>query len=136
MRNKSYLYFFWAMNIAALVATLYLINDFVSIMNAISKDKTAIQYDSGAYYMLILTVFWIFTYIEYKGLKKGLASVKKHMNKAFIIWFSITILLGFFIPWYLDNRFEKYEYRPCPDPAEIHRISIGKSFIYKKGSCD
>lgn len=132
MQGRPYLYFFWTMNVAALFAVVYVFYDISKIMNSIRNDEPAIPYDSGTYYLLILTVFWLFTYLEYKGLREGLAAVRKSMNKAVTIWFAITVILGFVIPLKLEDRFETSGYQAAPNPDEISRISIGRSIIYTK----
>jgi hypothetical protein len=136
MPAKFPVYFLMAMSALALVAFVYVIYDIVSISQAIAANQTAIAYDSGTYYLLLLSVFWLFSYIEYTGRKKGLNAVKSYATKSILIWFLVTLLLANVIPWLVEHQFEANQYIACENPASTTQVGRGESLIYKKHSCD
>jgi len=136
MKKKPPVFFLFAMSVAALFAVVYALYDAISVINAITNNQNIIPYDSGIYYLLLLSVFWLMSFIEYTGRKNGLESVSTYAGKSIVIWFLATLLLANIIPWYLQHEFDTHEYFACHDPAEINRVTRGESFIMKKGACE
>lgn len=136
MTKKSPTYLLLGLSIAALFAVAYILYDAITIINAISNSQNIIQYDSGVYYLLLLSVFWLMSFIEYKGRKNGLESVSSYTGKSIIIWFLVTLLLANIIPFYWQHKFESHGYTACHDPEEINRVARGDSFVMMKGTCE
>lgn len=82
-----------------------------------------------------MTVFWIFSVIQYAGLKKKESKVLKYANQITIVWFVFMLILANLIPYYLSNKIEISGYVKCDDPSEISRVTKGESSLYKLGGC-
>jgi hypothetical protein len=136
MPAKFTLYFFIAMSVMALIAFVYVIYDITSISMAIAENHDNIAYDSGTYYLLLISVSWPLWHIEYKGRNKGVEAVASYASKLVIIWFLVTLVLANVIPWLVEHQFEMHQYVACEDPEVITNVGRGESLIYKKHSCD
>jgi hypothetical protein len=136
MPDKIALPFFITMSMLAIVAFGYVIYDINSISQSIADKQSAITYDSGTYYLLLLSVFWPASYIEYTGRTKGIEAVAPFASKLILFWFLATLLLANVIPWLVEHQFESHQYVACENPASITRVARGESLIYKKHSCD
>ena len=122
-------------NIIAVVLVAYVVNDFVSINSAIIDKEKIIPFDSGIYYFLLMTVFWVFSVIQYAGLKKKESKILKYANKIIVVWFVFILFLANLIPYYLSNKIEISGYVKCDDPSEISRVVKGESSLYKLDGC-
>jgi len=135
MTKKNAQIIFIAFNIVAVFLVAYVVNDFVSINGAIIDKEKIIPFDSGIYFFLLMTVFWIFSVIQYAGLKKKQSKVLKYANIITIVWFIFMLILANIIPSYLENKLEMSGYVKCDDPSEISRVVKGKSSLYRLDGC-
>jgi hypothetical protein len=107
----------------------------VNVLSALIAQENSISFDTGIYYYLLITVFWLFLFIESFG-KKDI--IQRHKNKLSLVivgWFIATLLLAFFIPRYISHQLEASGYTACADPREISRVTPGKKLIYKRNEC-
>ena len=135
MTQKNAQIIFIAFNLIAAFLVVYIINDFVSISSALIDKEKTIPFDSGIYYFLLMTVFWVFSFIQYAGLKCKESKVLKYANQIAIVWFVLMLILANLIPYYLSNNMETSGYVKCDDPSEISRVVKGESSLYKLDGC-
>jgi len=125
------------LNILAFFAVGYAIYEFYTVNSAISNKATSIPFDTGTYYLLLISVVWLMRIIQYSALRstKVTKYIEKHGNQLVIGWFIGTLVLANLIPYYLQSKLEENEYLACHDPAEISRAAKGESLIYTKSDC-
>jgi len=136
MTQKTAQVIFIIFNILAIFSVTYALYDFINITSAVKKQEEIILFDSGTYYLLLMSVFWVLSLIQYAGLKNKLASLLKYANQALLAWFLMMILLANLIPGYLSDKLEAAGYTKCDDPREISRVSKGESSFYIKSGCE
>ncbi len=135
MTQKNAQIIFIVFNIIALLLVAYVINDFMMVKSSIIKNEKIIPFDSGTYYFLLITIFWVFSVIQYFGLKDQESKILKYANQFIIAWFIFMLFLANAIPYYLSNKIEAAGYSKCDDPEEISRTVRGESILYKKDGC-
>ena len=136
MTQKTAQIIFVIFNLLAILAVAYAAYDFISVSDAIEIGEKIVPFDSGTYYLLLMSLFWVLSIIQYAGLKNKHARLLKHGNQFLVGWFLFMLLLANLIPNYLSNKLEDAGYIECVDPKEISRVSKGKSSLYIKGSCE
>jgi len=102
---------------------LYAVNDYINIVSS----------DSATYYLFLMSVFWMFSLIQYAGLRKIHSKILKYSNQLVVIWFIFALILANAIPYYLNDKLERAGYIKCEDPEELSRIGKGESSIYFLG---
>lgn len=101
------------------------------LLIAMELQKDSIEFDSGSFYYLLITVFWLFLLIEIFGHSR---IVQKHKDKLSLIiigWFAVSLIISFMAPYTLNQKLDRAGYSACTDPSEISRISPGRKLIYK-----
>lgn len=136
MTQKTAQIIFLAFNFIAILAVAYAVYDFIRVTAAVDRSEEVLPFDSGTYYLLLMSVFWVLSIIQYVGLKNKHARLVKYSNQILIGWFLSMLLLANLIPNYLSNKIEDAGYIKCIDPREISRVSKGESILYIKGSCE
>ena len=135
MNKKTAQIIFFILIILSVFAVAYVIYDFININEAIVLKERIIPFDSGVYYFLLMSVFWILGFIQYVGLKNPESKVFKYANFVLVLWFVLMLFLANLIPFYLTNKFETAGYIKCDDKSESSRVAKGESVFYKIGSC-
>ncbi len=135
MTQKNAQIIFIVFNIVAIFLVAYVVDDFVSVNKAIIDKEETIPFDSGIYYFLLMTVFWVFSVIQYVGLKKKESKILKFASQISIIWFVFMLFLANLIPYHLENKLEIVGYEKCTDPKEISRVVKGENSLYKLDGC-
>ena len=130
MSNTAKLWAFIAFNIIAVMAVVYVVYDLITVNAAIENLKPTVRYVTGTSYMLLMSVFFLFSAIEYAGAKNKLLWVRSYSNQLVIGWFIATLILAYFIPVVMQSRLEKAGYVACDNPQVISRVSRGKSLIF------
>lgn len=130
MSNTAKLWAFIAFNIIAVMAVVYVVYDLIAVNAAIENLKPTVRYVTGTSYMLLMSVFFLFSAIEYAGAKNKLLWVRSYSNQLVIGWFIATLILAYFIPVVMQSRLEKAGYVACDNPQVISRVSRGKSLIF------
>lgn len=69
MTQKSAQVIFIIFNFLAIFSVTYAAYDFINITSAVKKQEEIIPFDSGTYYLLLMSVFWLLSVIQYAGLK-------------------------------------------------------------------
>lgn len=135
MTQKNAQIIFVIFNVLAGFAVSYVIYDFVAVNNAIRSKGKIIPFDTGTYYYLLGTVFWVLSIIQYVGLNNKETKLLKYSNFILVIWFILMLFLANIIPYYLSNKMEDAGYEKCDDPGEISRVAKGESNFYKLSGC-
>lgn len=130
MSNTAKLWAFIAFNIIAVMAVGYVVYDLIAVNAAIENLQPTVRYVTGTSYMLLMSVFFLFSAIEYAGAKNTLLWVRRYSNQLVIGWFIATLILAYFIPVVVQSRLEKAGYVACDNPQVISRVSRGKSLIF------
>lgn len=125
---------FVALNIFSIFAVAYVAYDFIDVSSAVKKKEDFIPFDTGAYYLLLMSVFWVFSVIQYAGINNKYSNILKHANQIVVFWFVLMLALANLIPYYLTNKLDEAGYKKCKDPAEISRVAKGESLVYIKSS--
>lgn len=119
-----------AFNLIALVALGYVVYELVYVNTSIADQQLSIRYVTGTSYMLLMSIFFLFSVVEYAGAKKRFSWLLRHASQLVIGWFVLTLVLAFLIPFVMQNRLEKAGYVGCENPRVISRVSRGESLIY------
>jgi hypothetical protein len=135
MSPRSAQIIFIVFNILAIPVVGFAVYDFIYVKSAIANGEHQIPFDSGTYYFLLGTLFWLLLIIQIIGKKNHESPLLKFGNQIVITWFIGILILANLIPYYLQQTFVDAGYVKCDDPAEINRIARGESSIYVKGSC-
>lgn len=136
MSQKTAQIIFVILNILSVFAVAYAVYDFTSIITAIEKKEELIPFDSGTYYLLLMSVTWVLSIIQYLGLKNKYSRLLRLANQTLVIWFVFMLLLANLIPNFLSNKLEEAGYSKCDDPREISRVAKGESSYYLKRGCE
>lgn len=123
---------FVGFNLLACLGVGYLVFDIYRVERSIAKQEDIIFYDSGISFLLLSSVFWALTLIQYLGLRKSENTIYRHASVFLVGWFVASLAIAFSIPQLQKSRFEKTSYVACDDPKSISRVSRGKSLIYIK----
>jgi len=131
MNRKTAQLLLGVFNLLAIVAVIYVINDYLRVTDAIHQKHTEIDFDSGIYYLLLMSVFWPITAVEFIGLVNAQHRLVQHSQVVIIAWFIVMLILSHIIPYQLTHKMQGAGYIAYDDPAEISRVSKGESLIYK-----
>lgn len=135
MDKKTAQIIFVVLNIIAVPAVGYGIYDYISVSSAIAQGSNIIPFDSGTYYLFLMSLFWVLSIIQMIGLKNPQQQPPRYSNQIVIFWFVAMLIVANLIPYNLQQKFEMAGYTKCDDPREISRISRGESSVYTKKAC-
>ena len=130
MSVTAKLWAFITFNLIAVMAVGYVVYELVYVNAAIENLQPTVRYVTGTSYMLLMSVFFLFSVLEYAGAKNKLLWARSHSNRLVIGWFVISLVLAYFIPLVMQNRLERAGYVACDNPQVISRVSRGKSLIF------
>jgi hypothetical protein len=130
MSKTATLWAFIAFNIIAVMTVGYVVYDLITVHSAIENLRPTVRYVTGTSYMLLMSVFFLFSAIEYAGAKNKLLWVRSYSNQLVIGWFIATLIMAYLIPVVVQSRLEKAGYVACDNPQVISRVSRGKSLIF------
>ena len=122
-------------NLIAVPVIGYAFYEFFIVKTALANGEQQIPFDSGTYYLLLGSIFWVLLVVQIFGKRNPNSRMLNYASPAIIIWFIAMLILANVIPSYLKSKLESAGYTKCDDPAEISRVSKGASSIYVKGSC-
>lgn len=135
MTKKTARIIFIILNILAFLSIYFVFIEHIRILSDIDERKVQIPFDSGVYYLLLMSVVWLFSLIQFVGLKNNKSSLVKYANQISIAWFIFMLILANLLPFYVKGKLEDAGYRKCSDPREISRVARGESSIYSYGKC-
>jgi hypothetical protein len=135
MDKKTAQILFVVFNILAILAVGYCIVDYIDISQAIDDKLPAIPFDTGTYYLLLMSVFWVLAVVQILGVRNKSNSAPKWAGAWLLGWFIFCLLLANVIPYQLTQSLIASGYVPCDNPAEISRVSRGESNIYQLDTC-
>jgi len=138
MNQKTAQIIFVIFNLLALPIVAFTGYEFCTVNAAINQKNEIIPFDTGIYYLLLASVFWIMALIQTVGKRgeQGAKLVEKYASMILIGWFIFMLAAANAIPYYLQGRIQNLGYYTCDDPKEISRIARGSSIIYSKNKCD
>lgn len=117
-------------------AALFPFYEFFRVIIATQKHASQIEFDSGIFFLLLMSEFWLFCFIEYSGIhRKYPVFIKKYAAKMIIYWFITSLALAYTAPYLLVTQLERKGYQKCAVEPYPSRISRGEAKLYKF-SCD
>lgn len=135
MTKKTAQITFIILNILAFLSIYFVFIEHIRILSGIDEHKIQIPFDSGVYYLLLMSVVWLFSIIQYVGLRNSESLLVKYANQVSIAWFIFTLVLANLLPFYIKGKLEDAGYSECSDPREISRVARGESNIYSLEKC-
>lgn len=137
MTQKTAKWILMFFNLISTPTVGYTVYVFYSNYTAINAHKQTIPMDSGTYYLLLMSLFWLLAIIQYMGQKneRGKRWVGKYAGATLIFWFIGNLILANLLPYYLQNKAENLGYIKCDDPREINRTARGASYIFTTTGC-
>lgn len=129
MKPKTAQLVFVFLNILAFFAVAYLVYDIYRVEQAL-QQQPVIEYDSGISALLLMSIFWLLSLVQYTGLKHKTSVIYRHAGLLLMGWFIGSVIVAYLIPFVQKNRFEHAGYFSCSNPASISRVSRGSSLIY------
>lgn len=123
---------FIGLNMLACLAVGYLLSDIYRVEHALQQQPFTIRYNSGLSFLSLSSIFWLFSLIQFLGLRNSDSIILRHANAFIVAWFIATLIISYSIPQLQKSRFEKASYIACDNPKSISRVSRGKSLIYVK----
>ena len=127
---------FIVFNILAIFAVAYVLKNYIEVNNAISGKVPVIPFDTGTYYLLLMSVFWWMSVLQFVGSRNGKSSLLKYGNQILVVWFVLMLMLANMIPFSITNKMETAGYVKCEDSREISRVSKGESSYFTLGGCN
>lgn len=136
------------LNILAIPAVGYAVYDYFRVMREMANENSLIEFDSGTYYLTLMSVFWLLLVIQKGGLNLEIKPVNhtlffrlssfvhKKMGAFLVVWFVGCLVISNIVPIYVNYKFERSNYLKCKNLNEISRTARGNSWIYTKGECD
>lgn len=121
---------FIGMNLLACLAVSYLGYDIYRVEHALQQRAEIIAYDSGISFLLVSSVIWALSLIQYMGLRQSNNIVYQHASLFLVAWFVVTLVIAYSIPQLQKSRFNKAHYIACDNPNFVSRVSRGESLIY------
>ena len=132
--------------IISIPASLYPFYESGIALSEFNRGAKAIEFDSGVFYMCLVSIFWPAALIHFCGMQylrdqKGKSNkisqwIYVNATKISISWFIASLILANIAPFLILRKFENAGYIKCDDPREVSRISRGRSLILVKGNCD
>ncbi len=132
MNPKLAQYIFILLNVLAIPCLILPILTILRVWQEATDDQAFITFDSGEFYLLIMTVFWVMALIQYAGLKGKFPKLIQNATGAMIGWLAFTLILANLIPSTLTNHIEQAGYQQCDIPKERARIAKGEELIFSK----
>lgn len=125
----------WGCGIIPIAALIWLVIDSMRVMNAIREKNQYIHFDSGAYYLILLTSLLVIFVCHRLNLSGKQRAVDQYGGKMLIGVFVVGLILANVLPLYFKSLFNSAGYHACDDPRSISRTARGSSVIYALGSC-
>lgn len=135
MTEKNAQIIFVILNFVAVILVLMALNEFLSIFSALKVKASRIPFDGGVYYLLLMSVFWLMSIIQFYGKRNKQSFWYKHASKIIITWFVFCLILANVIPVYLKNKLSGAGYTECVSPDYIPRATNYESLIFVLGPC-
>ncbi len=137
MDQKSAQIVFVIFNLLAIPVVIFAFYEYFQVNAAMVRKDEVIPFDTGTYYLLLASIFWVMWVIQYIGKRdeSGARFVDKYANFILIGWVIGILVLANLVPYYLQEKIHKLGYIACDDPREISRIAKGASILYSKAGC-
>ncbi len=114
----------------AICAFAYCLYDFTSILVAIGELEARIALDSGLYYLLVMTIFFWFSFISVVGKKRWAKKIVQHTGVVMLLWLFASLLSGYLVPIFLQSKLQDAGYIQTLDESDTSRLYLGESLIY------
>lgn len=136
MNQRTAQWFFVGLNILAIPIVFYPIVELFQISVEVSNASPEITYDSGDFYFLLMSVFWVMWVIQYIGRKGDMAWVSRKAHHLLIGWFIGCIILAILIPIGLEYGLNHAGYKRCEQPKNLARRMSGQEMHFSLGLCE
>ncbi|VAW89955.1 hypothetical protein MNBD_GAMMA17-2048 [hydrothermal vent metagenome] len=73
--------------------------------------------------------------LYWAGQRRAEHKLPRYASTILVTGFVFLLILANVLNYYVNHRFESGGYIECDDPAEISRVSKGKSSIYHLNGC-
>lgn len=133
-KNTAYI-ILGLLNLLAFPAVIYSFYGIVETQQAIMRMDDQIPHDSGTYYLLLMSIFWVFTFVEIAGRRQMLKPITRWAGPLVLGWLILGLVVANIIPYWLGRSLTSAGYIACHDPKEISRVGRGESLIYQKTPC-
>jgi hypothetical protein len=150
---------FLIFTVSSIPIVFYPVYEHYNVLSAIKLGEREVYFDTGTYYLLLMSCFWLLYLIqvsgiylektkgiklqpgfECKGLTRSCYKVANLMvSKAGVLvvgWFLCTLLMAIVLPVVVSSTLNAAGYVACKDPREVSRVAKGKSLVYTKGQCE
>lgn len=121
---------FLLFNLIAVLAVAYVANDIIAVTSGLAEQWSVIPLDTGISYLLLMSVFWLLSLIQFVGRRNKQHFVIRWSNQLVIGWFIATLLWAYVIPLILQQQLRQAGYIACDDPQVVSTISRGASLIF------
>lgn len=121
---------FLLFNLIAVLAVAYVVNDIIAVTSGLAEQWSVIPLDTGISYLLLMSIFWLLSLIQFVGRRNKQHFVIRWSNQLVIGWFIATLLLAYVIPLILQQQLRQAGYIACDDPQVVSRVSRGASLIF------
>ncbi len=119
----------------AVPTCIYPLYEGTIILQQIKVGAIEVNFDTGMFYLTFASLFITLCAGEFFGLRSRGGFIERNAGAILISNFiAVAILapaLSFGMVYYLESS----GYTKCDDPAEISRVSRGKSYIFRLGDC-
>lgn len=123
--------------IVSIPAALFPIYEFFRVMSSAQEYVKQIEFDGGIFFLLLMSEFWLFCFIEYSGInRKHPLFIKKYAAKMIVYWFVAVLALAYIFSYLLVLQLEHKGYQKCDIEHYSSRISRGEIELYQLGRCD
>lgn len=124
---------FGAFFLAATAAMVYLAAETIQLYRALARESETIRFDSGLYYVLLASVFWLGAWMEIHGRINPKAFVIRYGSQVAVAWFTISLALAHVIPYIIVRHLESAGYIRCAVVEDTQHVGDrGERMIWVK----
>lgn len=116
-------------------ACLYPLYDAIKTISHTRAGAYEIEYDTGISYLLFFSILITISVGEFFALRSRGGFIERNAGAILISNFIAVAILAPALSFGMLYHLESSGYTKCDDPAEISRVSRGKSYIFKLGDC-
>lgn len=123
------LYFYRFLVVSSFFVVFYALWKIISSWFA---NGATVDVDTGAYFLLSMSIFWVFGLIQWLGVKKAYKKIIEKWALAFVLFWLLFIFIASLISgiahaYYLESR----GYIKCSHPNALDSMSLGHSYQYR-----
>lgn len=126
---------FIGFNLLAIPGVLYPLYELYRISKEVSDESVLIAYDTGDFYFVLMSVFWVMWFIQQVGLNGQMAWVEKWAKPLLIGWFIGSISFAILAPMTIAYGLTQSGYRQCEPPEDPARRMGGSEVRFTLTDC-